>query len=1041
MSFKKINNLAGWIVCAIACAVFIMTREATVSFWDCGEFTPCAYKLQISHAPGAPLFILLGRIFIIFFSGSWNATVANAHAAVQVNLLSATASGFTILFLFWTITHFAKKLIVQKGVEPTLEQTIAIIGAGVVGGLAFAFSDSFWFSAVEAIVFGVSPLFIAVTFWAILKWQEQADMPGSDRWIVFLSYIIGLSIGVHLLSLLSIPAIVMTYYFKRFKYTRWGMIWAFLLACVLTGVVQVIIIQYSIKLMGAFELMFVNDFGLPFNSGCFFFIVLLAALIVWGIRYAVKKGKRYLQLGLYCFAFILLGYSSYAVILIRANAGVSVNMQNVNNPIELVAYLDRSQYGEWPVLSGADFTARPINTDETGNIYYKDLTTGKYEIVGKKYKLVYDAADIHWFPRCWDSDNTQGHVDYYKSYLNLADGEAPSVGDNFKWLMGYQFNWMYWRYFMWNFAGRQNDLQGSGNVRDGNWITGIGFYDNLRLGDQSKLPDTLKHNKARTTLFMLPLLLGVLGLIFQYQKEKSDALVVFLLFFFTGIAIILYLNQAGLQPRERDYSYVGSFYAFAIYIGLGVLFVYDFLKKQKLSGIVASGLATGACILAVPVLMACQEWKAHDRSMKTLARDAASDYLNSCAPNAVLFTGGDNDTYPLWYAQEVEQIRPDVRVIVTSLLSTDWLINQLRSKVNESAPIPISWTPDKYLGENRNFVQYLDNGKVAKGASMSLSDAMDFIGDDKNQLPSQSGGTMPYFPTHNFYIPVDKQEVLANGTVALADSAKILDRLDFTFPGNMLYKNDLIEYNIIAASKWKRPIYFSQPYGLGLNGFLQDDGLAFRLVPMKAGQTGLMMNTDTTYRNLMEKFKFGGAEKPDVYFDENGRRVLLSIRNSFANLGSLLATRGDQAAKDSALKVLNKSYENINPTTLPFGLVTGATGGSDNSYDYSSLRYAYAFFLAGDTVKGNLIADAVSRDCRQQVDYYNSLSEDEVAQFSQDLQSAKQLISQVQMLKQQFSAKPPGLEVPGAAGGATDSTPAPAAAKPATAKPATAPKK
>lgn len=1002
MSFKKINTISGWIICAIACTVFVMTREATVSFWDCGEFTPCAYKLQISHAPGAPLFILLGRIFIILFGGGWDATVANAHAAVQVNLLSSLSSGFTVMFLFWTITHLAKRLVLAKGEELTLEKTIAVIGAGAVGALAFAFSDSFWFSAVEAIVFGVSPLFIAMTVWAIMKWEENADQPGADRWIILICYIIGLSIGVHLLSILSIPAIVMTIYFKRYKFSRKGMLLAFLVACVLTGIVQVVLIQYSVKLMGAFELMFVNDFGLPFNSGCFFFIVLMLGLVIWGIRWSVKKGKRYLEMGLYGLTFILLGYSSYAVILIRANANPAVNMQNVNSPIELVAYLDRSQYGEWPILSGADFTARPVNSIETGNIYFKDETTGRYEVVGKKLKYDYDPADVHLFPRMWDSDNSQGHVDYYKNWAGLADGEAPSVGDNVRWLFDRQFNWMYWRYFMWNFAGRQNDLQGLGNVRDGNWISGIPFYDNLRLGDQSKLPESLKHNKAHAPLFMLPLLLGVLGLIFQYKRDKTNAVVVFLLYFFTGIAIILYLNQALPQPRERDYSYVGSFYAFSIWIGLGVLFVYDFVKKQKVTGVSAAALSSVLCVIAVPLLMACQEWKAHDRSQKTLARDAASDYLNSCAPQAILFTGGDNDTYPLWYAQEVEGIRPDVRVIVTSLLGTDWMINQLRNKVNESEPIPMSWAPDKYVGDNRNYVPYSDQGKVAKDAYMDLNDAMAFIGDDHNQLQTNSGGALNYFPTHNFYLPVDRATVLANGTVAAKDTARILDKLQFTFSGNALLKNDLMEYNIIAANKWKRPIYFSQPYGLGITNFVQDDGIASRLVPLRPEQGVPTVNVDTMYRNLMTRFKFGGANIGNVYYDENGRRVLLSIRSAFSTLGQVLATRGD---KDSALKVLNYGYKNISQSSLPYGLVSYR-----NQENITSMQYAYAFYLAGDSVKGQQIADAVIRDCREQIDYYNSLSDNEAAAFQDDLQTDKAIVSQLQGLKTQFSKQASPLE-------------------------------
>jgi hypothetical protein len=995
MNFKRVNTISGWVVCAIACTVFILTREGTASFWDCGEFIPCAYKLQISHPPGAPLFILLGRLFIILFSGNIDATTANAHAAVDVNLLSAMSSGFAILFLFWTTTRLARKLLVKKDEAISLEKTIAIIGAGAVGALAFTFSDSFWFSAVEGIVFGVSPLFISVAFWAIGKWEEKADEPGADRWIIFIAYIIGLSIGVHLLSLLSIPAIVMTFYFRRFKYSMRGMLLAFLAACVLTGVVQILVIQDTVKVMGWFELLFVNDMNLPFNSGCYFFLLLLAIAIILGVRWAIRKGRRTIELAIYCFAFILIGYSSYAVILIRANAGPAINMQNVNNPIDLVAYLDRSQYGEWPVFRGADFTARPTGTKDNGNIYDKDLHTGKYDIVGKKISYEYDANDIHFFPRIWDFDNAQGHVDYYKQWLGIDGTEAPSSADNVRWLVQYQFNWMYWRYFMWNFAGRQNDLQGTGNPRDGNWISGIGFLDNWRLGDQNLLPESLKQNKAHTSLFMLPLILGILGLVYQWKRRRRDAFVVFLLYFFTGIAIILYLNQAGPQPRERDYSLVGSFYAFSIYIGLGVLYVYELLKK-KLTGNQPAIAGAGLCLLLVPVWMAGQEWPAHDRHKKTLARDIAADHLNSCAPQSILFTSADNDTYPLWYAQEVENVRPDVRVIVTSLLGTDWMIDQMRTRVNQSAPIPFSWTHDKYVGDLRNYIPYYDKGPFPKDSAMSLQAAMAFMASDSNRLQSESGESLNYLPTKNLYLPVDKATVLRNGTVPMADSASIPSRIYFTFPGTNLLKNDMAELNVAAAGNWERPIYFTYPpYNLGLENFSEDQGLAYRLSPVKRDPNS-NIDLPGMYTNLMTKFRFGGGEKPNVYFDENGRRELLSIRGAFVTLGSALAQSGK---RDSALRVLNYGYKMLDPTTLSYGMVS--TG---NMQDISALQYATAFFQAGDSKKAMEVANAAMRDCRQQLAYYNSLSENGSAYFQRDQQTASAIVGQLERLVTMINA-------------------------------------
>ncbi|HUZ59780.1 MAG TPA: DUF2723 domain-containing protein [Hanamia sp.] len=993
MNFKKVNNISGWIICAIACTVFIMTREASVSFWDCGEFIPCAYKLQISHPPGAPLFILLGRLFIIIFSGNLNAATANLHAAVDVNLLSSISSGFTILFLFWTITHFAKKMVVKKDEVITLEKTILIIGAGAVGALAFTFSDSFWFSAVEGIVFGVSPLFISSAFWAMLKWEEQADKPNADKWIILVAYLMGLSIGVHLLSLLAIPAIVMTYYFRKYKYSPKGAILAFLLACVLTGVVQILIIQDTVKLIGWFEILFVNGMGLPFNSGMFFCLALFVLAIVLGIRWAIKKKYHLAELGILCFAFIMIGYSTYGVIMIRGNADPSINMQNVTSPMTLVSYLDRSQYGTWPIFRGADFTAQPIGTKNEGNIYEKNERTGRYDIVGKKIGYQYDPADIHYFPRIWDTDNSQGHVDFYKEWLGIDGTEPPSTLDNIKWLVGYQFNWMYWRYFMWNFSGRQNDLQGTGNPRDGNWISGIAPLDNWRLGDQSKMPDSLKNNKAHTTLFMLPFILGLLGLSFQWKKDRKNAVVVFILYFFTGIAIILYLNQAGPQPRERDYSYVGSFYAFSIWIGLGVLYVYELLKK-KLSGIQSSVIAGAICILAVPLLMACQEWKAHDRSKKTLARDVAVDYLNSCAPNAILFTGGDNDTYPLWYAQEVENIRPDVRVIVTTLLGTDWMIDQLRRKINKSDPISISWAHDKYVGDNRDYVPYYDqNGIFPKDSSMNLNDAMAFMANDSDRLATQAGDSLNYFPTHKFYIPVDKELVLRNGTVEPKDSSRVVDRVNITISQNTLYKNDLMILNIIAANKWKRPIYFTEPQGLGLNSFLQDEGMTYRLEPIKQTDASGADAVDTkaAYKHQTSNFYFGGAQYPNIYFDENSRRSLMTMRRAFSTTGNALALTGKV---DSALQVLNYGYKMMNPSSFPYGMVS-----SGNMHDITSLQYAYAYYLAGDTKKGDRIANDVIRDCQQQIEYYNSLSDNDAGYFQRDLQTAEGMIKELQDMK------------------------------------------
>ncbi|MEO6455332.1 MAG: DUF2723 domain-containing protein, partial [Ginsengibacter sp.] len=802
MSFKRINNITGWAICVIACTVYLMTMEATGSFWDCGEFISSAFKLQIPHPPGAPLFVLLGRLFTIPFDGK--------HAATGVNTMSALASGFTILFLFWTITHFARKVVQKNNEILSSQQIVSIMAAGVVGALAYTFSDSFWYSAVEGEVYALSSFFTAIVFWAILKWehevtQEQLDgirghFTRADRWLILIFYLMGLSVGVHLLNLLTIPAIVMIYYFKRYNVTKRGALFAFIIGCLITGVVQKAVIQWSIKLAGDFDRIFVNEFGLPFFVGFTFFFVLLGFLIFLGIRMANKNNWNYLKLGLWSFAFMLIGYSTYFTTLIRSNADPAVDMFNVDNPVSLVGYLSREQYGDWPILYGQDFTAE-VADSKTIDTYVKGKN--KYEKSGRKYDPIYAPEDLHFFPRMWDASNDQNHADYYADFAGInkdpksgAYLDKPTMGNNISFFVNYQLNWMYLRYFMWNFAGKQDDIQGIdiGNVRDGNWKSGIGFLDNLRLGDQSKMPDSLKKNKANNKLYFLPLILGILGLVYQYKKNKRDALITAMLFFFTGFAIVIYLNQAGNQPRERDYAYVGSFYAFAIWIGLGVLYVKDLLNRYtKIS--TANYASAGLCLLAVPILMASQEWDDHDRSKKILARDLAIDYLESCAPNAIVISYGDNDTYPLWYAQEVEGIRRDIRVINSSLLGTDWYINQLRYKVNQSDPIDVIWTPEQIIGNKRDGIYFYagaPGAKVDQTQPMDLYTLMkDYAGsDDQNKMAPlpNSEEYVNIYPTKKVKIPVDLNVVKHNGTVNADDS--VLSEIDFDIPRNVIGKNE-----------------------------------------------------------------------------------------------------------------------------------------------------------------------------------------------------------------------------------------------------------
>lgn len=1008
MSYKRINNITGWVICIIACFVYLSTMEATGSFWDCGEFASSAYKLQIPHPPGAPLFIMLGRLFMIPFSNPNNAILG-------LNTMSALMSGFCILFLFWTITHFAKKLVEKNNNGNPLSNTqiFTIMAAGAVGALAYTFSDSFWYSAVESEVYASSSFFTAIVFWLALKWEHavtQEKLSGikgnftpADKWLILIFYMIGLAVGVHLLPILAIPAIVMLYYFKRYKVTKWGTFWAFLAACAVTGIVQVPMIQWSIKLASEFDILFTNSFALPFFTGFSFFFIFIAFLIYLMLRLAKKRNWNFLRLAMWSFAFILLGFSTYFTTMIRSNADPAIDMFNVDNPLSLEGYLSREQYGDWPIIKGQDFTDEPTNqTYEDTYVKGKD----KYVKKGKKVVTEYAPSDLHFFPRMWDNSNDQGHADYYASFAGIQKDqktgkyyEKPTMGDNIAFFFSYQLNWMYIRYFMWNFAGKQNDLQGvdMGNVRDGNWITGISFWDNARLGDQSKMPQSLKENKSNNKLFALPLLLGLLGLIYQYQKDKEDTLVIGLLFFFTGIAIVVYLNQAGNQPRERDYAYVGSFYAFAVWIGIGVMYVKELFDKY-MSPKTANYLAAALCLLAVPVLMAGQEWNDHDRSQKTLARDIAKDYLESCAPNAILITFGDNDTYPLWFDQEVLGIRRDVRVINSSLLGTDWYLNQLRYKVNKSDPIPIIWTPEQILGSNRDAIYFfpdLPGAKVDQTKPMDLYTMMkDYSGsDDPSKMYQNGDDFLNIFPTKNVEVPVDTALVRQNGTVNPDDT--VLSKLDFTIPKNALLKNESAILNIIAANKWKRPIYFTSPYGdLGFQQYLRTDGLTYRLVPVKSAD----VNRDWAYNVMMNKFAFGGADKPGTYFDEENRRHLNTLRMQYAQVAGNLAENGKLK---EARNLLEECDKNMLQQNFPYGMASRR-----EQQDQISGQFLLACYRSGDTVLAKKVADNLRADLQQQVMYFNSLDENRQQYLAYDNQIVTQMLQQLQGMEQYFSRPP-----------------------------------
>ncbi|MCB0696656.1 MAG: DUF2723 domain-containing protein, partial [Chitinophagaceae bacterium] len=803
MNFSKVNNLVGWITGLIATTVYILTMEPTVSFWDCGEFISCAYKIEVGHSPGAPLFMMIQRLFGLL-AGS------DTHkVAMMMNAWSAIASGLTILFLFWTITHFARRIVIGREGEPGNNQMIMIMGAGVIGALAYTFSDTFWFSAVEAEVYATSSFFTALVFWAILKWEHVADQPGADKWLVFIAYMMGLSVGIHLLNLLAIPAIAMVYYFRKYEVTTFGTVIAFLVGCALLGLIQFGVLQGLPILASKLDLLFVNSFGMPFDSGAFVFIALLIAVLAWGVIFVKRKGWYLAHTGMLCLIFIIIGFTSYLAPLIRSRADTPIDMTNPDNAISLVSYIQREQFGSQPLLFGPDFDKRPINYDVTGQRYIRSKKDGKdfYETVGNKIEPVFDNADKRFFPRIWDY-NDPGHINFYRQYLGLAQNEAPSSSDNFNYFFNYQINWMWWRYFMWNYAGRQNDIEGQGDPKNGNWISGITAIDNGLFGKgdidartATGYNDGYKNTPSRNELYMLPFALGIIGLIFQFNKNKRDGYTVLVLFFFTGIATAIYLNMSPLQPRERDYAFAGSTYAFAIWIGLGVLMVNEWFQKF-LKGNAGSALAVILCLVAVPALMAKEEWDDHDRSKKTLAHSTATNVLSSCEKNAILFTFGDNDTYPLWYLQEVEGYRTDVRIINMSLLGIDWYIEQLTNRINDAMPVPMVWQKKDYVGDRRNYMRYVKSPQIPSDRYFNLNEICNFIISDNPDAKVQmsDGSRENFLPSKNFFLPaLSKDELVAKHLVSPADTNYISTDVRFTFPKDIAYKDDLAAINIIAA--------------------------------------------------------------------------------------------------------------------------------------------------------------------------------------------------------------------------------------------------
>jgi len=903
--FKKLNNIIGWSVFLIASFVYLSTIEQTVSFWDCGEYISTAYKLEVGHPPGAPLFQLFGRIFTLF------AAPGTSEVAVAINILSALCSSFTILFLFWTITAFGRKLFFKDN-KYEVGRIYAVLGSGLVGALAYTFSDSFWFSAVEGEVYAMSSFFTAITFWCIMKWEQEADQPHASRWLVLIAYLIGLSVGVHLLSLLTIPAMGMIYYYKKYEYTKTGAIKAFIISMIMLGIVQAVIIPGAISLISTFELFFVNTIGLPFNSGTIIYFLTIIGAIAFGLKYTKEHNKAVWNTAILGVMMLLIGYSSYAILVVRSNANPPIDENNPEDAVGLLSYLNRDQYGSWPIVYGQHFNAKLDSRKpylDGKPVYAKDEKKGKYVVIDKRKNTLpnYSKKDKMLFPRIWS--NTQArHAGGYVNWAGLKNKNVnPTFGENLTYFFKYQIGWSYVRYFMWNFAGRQNDFMNmDGNSLNGNWESGIGFIDNARLGTPSSeinVPDYLGKNKGKNHYYFLPLILGLIGMLFHFKQNNQDALAVLLFFLFTGVLIIIYLNVVPFQPRERDYAYVGSFYAFAIWIGLGVLGIYDFLSK-KMNSTTSAGLAA-VIALSIPALMAAENWDDHDRSGRFTALEVAKNYLNSCDKNAILFTNGDNDTFPLWYAQEVEGIRTDIKVVNLSLFNTPWYIDQMKRASYDAAPIPSSLEHDDYRAGTRDYTPINERFKDY----VDVKDVVNFINSKSAKAKiNTSAGLRSYCPTKKLKLSVNKDNVKSFIPAEYHD--KIVDEVRFKLKGNGLYKNKLMVLDILANFNWERPIYFAITVGrdnfMGLEKYFQLEGLAYRLVPYVAqspdGQTGIV-HAEKMYDRLVKSFEWGGYNNPDLYFDETNTRMVMNFRNNYSRLAEDLFQKGDTAR---AIETLDK---------------------------------------------------------------------------------------------------------------------------------------
>lgn len=923
--FNRTNNLTGWIVFAIAFITYALTVERTASFWDCGEFIACAFKLQVPHPPGAPFFLLIGRIFSLFALGDL------LEVAYWINMVSVLSSAFTILFLFWTITLLVRKLVAKNDEELTPADTLLVMGAGIVGALAYTWSDSFWFSAVEAEVYGLSSFFTAIVIWAVFKWERIQDPAAENRWLILIAYLVGLSIGVHLLNLVTIPALALVYYFKKYqKPSVLGGVMAFIGGLVVLAIINSGIIPGLPSVAGKFEIFFVNTLGLPYKSGVIFFIILFIGTLIWGIRFSQKKGNVLLNTSLLSLAFVLIGYASYLMVLVRAEYNPPINENNPNDVLSFVSYLKREQYGSRPLLYGPSFVSRPVSQKRGAPMYRKQ--DGKYAIYDYRPEYEYEPGANMLLPRMYSTQ--PGHPQLYMQMTGLAEGQKPTMSHNLSFMFSYQIGHMYWRYFLWNFVGRESDEEGAGNMTPWDIST--------------KYPEPIAKNKAHDNYFMLPFLLGLFGIVICYFRQKRDLLVLGLLFLLTGVALVVYLNSPPTEPRERDYIYVGSFYIFCIWIGYGVIAIADAISKFVKSGTARAGVATALGLVA-PVIMGAQGWDNHNRDHRYHSVDFAKNLLNSCAPNAILFTGGDNDTFPLWYVQEVEGFRTDVRVCNLSLLGTDWYIDQMKRKTYKSEALPISLDKNNYAFGKNDIVPFYEIPSVKAG--INLKEYLGLVKQENKaiQVPLTSGDMTSILPSSVLFLPVDAEAVKKMNIIKSDLVPFVSDSISWTIGKGDLYKSDLIMLDIIASNDWKRPIYFSSTLGgssyLNLKEYMQLEGYAYRLLPVKVpGASDGYVNADVMYGNMMNKMFWRELDNPNTYYDNTylGSPVA-TARIAFLRLTGQLIADG---RKDEAKKAIERSLTTMPDKSIP--------------YDQFSANFIGPLFDLGENKKALEIAETMA---------------------------------------------------------------------------------